>query len=279
MFTDQKTIDRLVGALREAVHSGRELRTIQVNHKGLRSNNLSLYKEKYVAETDLKDIAESVFRKCQDDADTLGGKQQYILVFFFDKSTKFELGCRFACTGQSYDEEGYFDGSEPATRRGQHAQIMRHNEGMFDTTIKATQGMMRGQATLLDKAYKRIDELERRLDEVMDKNRELMNARHEQEMERLIMEKREDRRDEIMEIVKTLAFPVVNKISGVKLLPESEEGGAVSALLDTLDMEQMGKLQGILKPHQMAMVMSMMQEHLNKDEEDKPKQLTSGGKR
>ncbi len=208
------------------------------------------------------------------DAGGIGGVQSYVVLSLFEKSGERPLA-RFTFREAGHDEVFDDDESEPATKTGHVAQMMRHNEAIMRIATVAS-----GQAlSYLQRVNASQGETIEKLIAERMANFEVVETLKSQHFERaLILEKernQDKRTQDAFEKLMALAPVVVNKIAGKRLLPEhtTPEKEMLKSLLESLTPAQFESLQTILKPEQAVLIASMMEQF---SREEPPSQSGNG---
>ena len=211
-------------------------------------------------------LASEVIEAAREDAEGIGGLQKYSVKAFFGASKKPQVK-RIAIDARDELTDDEF--SEPASSKGQVAQSMRHTEAAVKLALM---GSAQSQSALLQTVNRLQSQVEKLMDEraeYLEKIEELRSQEHERRMEALLIEKQEARKDEAVEQLKLLAPVVAHKLGlPAGLLPgttaaagDGAPGGAgavLSALVQSLKPEQMGRLMAILDAGQQASLMTLI---------------------
>lgn len=225
---------------------------------------------------DIEQLADLIIEKADEDAEGLGGMQQYVVrVFHGDnkKPSPPRLAARVLTQKDDDDDEG---SSEPANAKGQLAQQMRHNEAMMRMTVGTTNEMLRAQGRLLEMVMARLEVVEKGRTELLTLSEDLLSHRHERELDLAARAAKEKRTDDALGKVMMLAPAIVNKMAGQRLLPEtiSPEMDQIKTLLASLSMEQIQQLGTVLNPAQLTSVLTLyetMQKQTEADTKSKAK--------
>lgn len=183
------------------------------------------------------------------DADGAGGMQKYCLLSYrVDDRSSGRLP--FRIMGEADDEESL--SSEPATAKGFLAQLMRHNEASARIATQSIQQVLAAQHHTIEEQAAMLKHLTAIHFENIREREELLDRKHERELETRRAELRDGMVKEAIEKVQLLAPVVINRLAGQKLLPQetSTEGEALRAFLQSLSEEQFQAILGALKPEQ-----------------------------
>jgi len=212
-----------------------------------------------------------------DDAEPLGGVQTYVVFPYFEGSSK--PGSRFTIREVSTSvEDPESIESEPATKTGLLSQLMRHNEANARTSALALGTILN---TLRTTNQRQADTIEKLLTD-RQANFETMEKLRSEETERSLLMKREEASEkfktDMMEKFTLLLPVVVNKIAGKNLLPgKTGTETVIQGLFESIDQEQLTKLQTIMRPEQIAAMLEIFQS-LQAAEEERKKANGSGVK-
>lgn len=196
------------------------------------------------------------------DAGALGGPQTYTIGAVFEGSVNPLVRHTFRCSAPEV-EEGSPDPSvsEPATPQGHVAQMMRHNEALVRMATQGTQRTIDSLSRLLSQRDEMVVRYQSKELQRIEQMEELASAKHEREMARTILEQRERRKDELLDMVLPLVPTLANKLTGVKLLPGGvQDGDGIKALLSSITERQVDQLTQILTQPQQILLMQMFQE-------------------
>lgn len=208
------------------------------------------------------------------DAGGIGGTQSYIVQAFFENDADKALA-RFTFRVAGDDEEDENDGlnSEPPNRIGLTSQLMRHTEAIMRTGTMAT-----GQVVaVMQRTIANLTESNERLMAQRMESYQLIEELQSQKHERDLLTSREAMKQQMIRETfekATLLLPVViNKLTGKNVLPEKKTGGEImiKEFMNSLTPEQGEKLQTILNPAQLTVVLSMMEGFAKEDMADQAK--------
>lgn len=219
---------------------------------------------------DVDQLADLIIEKAEEDAESLGGMQQYVVRAYYGDNKKPSPGRFVARVFTQTDSDEDQSSSEPANAKGQLAQQMRHNEAMMRMTVGATNEMLRAQGRMLEMVTARLEVVERGRTELLTLTEELLSHRHERDLDLAARAAKEKRTDEALGKVMLLAPAIVNKMAGAKLLPEaiSPEMDQIKTLLASLSMEQIQQLGTVLNPAQLTSVLSLYETMQKQTEAD-----------
>jgi hypothetical protein len=218
-------------------------------------------------------FAANIIARAQEDADGCGPViQRYVVLAFRKGDTKPVSKFPFRMRGEmdvDLDEES---GEEPATMKGLLMQLMRHNEATTRTLVQATATLMTSMTRRLESSDKLTEGLIKDRTENFKMLEEARSEQHTRDMDLMLTEAEQSRKDKAFEKLMTLVPLVINKIAGQKILPDSSDPlmMMLEPLIGSLNQEQFAKIQSTLNPEQTIMFVEMLQAF------QKHKQLTNG---
>lgn len=238
-------------------------------HLGV-STRSELFEMEYAGEA-ASVIAELMYRNADDDAESMGGLQKYRLEGHFGRKKKSsQFARRFRIKADENWEEEEF--SEPATQKGLLSQLMKHNEKNNIASLGSMNSMIKSLQSELARKDRRIDQLEEKVMAQVEIREQLVSRDHERKLVEIQLIKSEDRKDEIFETVKMLAPIAINRLTGKDLFKDADDplSMQLKSLIDSMDVDQMQGLMGVLKPAQSAVLLDLVQ-HYQKSEAEKKK--------
>jgi len=203
------------------------------------------------------DMTSTIENIAQADANGCGaGTQKYLIQVHHEGSDKATAGftVRLVGDGEEDNDEIF---SEPATKQGLFAQLMRHNEVItrISSTVQATalgtmQKVTAKQEIMIDKLleekYNNLTILEQLLSQKQERDLEAAKVGHKMEMQ-----------DTLVSKLMLLAPTVINKLSGggnsQKLIPEKTTPAEqqIASLAESMSEEQLAMLQKVFTMEQM----------------------------
>jgi hypothetical protein len=162
-------------------------------------------------------------------------------------------------------------GSEPATKAGLQAQLMRHNETLMRlhnqgmaATLKHNADMINLLGTELKGAF------EQRV-EFMTTLETLHSQKHEREMDLELQTASEQRKSDLLDQLMPYVPLVIAKITGQTTGEESSPVlDAAKGILSSFTEDQWIKLEGVLEPMQFGALVEFAT-HIQKEKESKDK--------
>lgn len=225
-----------------------------------------------------EEITNQIDMSIVDDAEGIGGTQSYVVLPFYENMVG-KPGGRFTIreAATSIDDPDELD-SEPPTKTGIISQMMRHTEAATRMSLMASGQII---TTLKNTNARQAEMIEKLVAEKMA-NLETMERLKSEELERRLVIQREERseamRAAVLDKVSVLLPLVVNKLTGKQAVPTgglSQTEAMVKGLVETIDMDQVEKLQTVLKPEQLVLLMEIFQNVSAKEE--KPDALAATG--
>jgi hypothetical protein len=146
---------------------------------------------------------------------------------------------------------------------------MRHMEAIMRTSVMVQGEVMRNQTRMIERLAQQNEVLQAKHMETIELIEELHSKKHEREVKTIEVAAKVERENEVASKLMLLAPVVVNKIAGKKLLPEtaSPEQIQVDQFLESFTQEQMLKMQSVLSPSQLLVVMELYQAAQQRAEE------------
>lgn len=216
--------------------------------------------------SDPESMIDDIVEYAQADADGLGGLQTYALCAFDEGGTRFANSLTFRLRGDE-DEGDIIQASEPATAKGQVAQAQRHTEGILRQLMGERSAATDYLLTVVRFADERQRRYEDRFLQMIEAREALLNEKLEREIALTEARNQEERQREIFEQAKLFGPAILAKLTG-KRLPIGHAANKVdgltelvSQLLDTVSDQQLGALQEILSPKQLFALQTIYEEH------------------
>lgn len=207
--------------------------------------------------------AQNVLERAQADADSHGaGVTRYLVLSYRQGESKPGSRYSFRLRGEGdpdLDEEA--EGDEPANMKGLMAQLMRHNEAMSRTLVMATNGLTATMARRLESADRMIEKLSQERTKMFEAIEESRGEQHARDMEMMLVDKSQGRKDQAFQKLMSLVPLVINKIVGQKALPDKSDPlmMLLEPLISGLSSEQFQAIQSTLSPEQTIMFVELLQ--------------------
>jgi hypothetical protein len=202
----------------------------------------------------------------QEDADGRTGVTSYRLralkgITQGESSPPFRLRSQDA----DIDTEALGD-TEPATKDGHLAQLMRHNEIYVRALVQQQEVMSRQSTDIIANLAAQNKHYTDKHWEVMLRAEELADEKEDREVTRLKEIGKEKRFDEALKAFKPLVPVVLSKIKG---LPAETKANlnldSLKAILESVTPDEMEKLANILGPRSLALAEMYMDAHKEDD--------------
>lgn len=150
-----------------------------------------------------------------------------------------------------------------ADAKGQHAQILRHNEALMKIVVTGQESMFSAMNGILQHMTEMNASLRKENDAARDSIYEMALRQVEEDREARAKELEYQRRTETQKMLLSLAPSLINKVVGKPILPETGvRTAALEALKGSITPDQINQLlpvlSGVLKPEQMAALMELM---------------------
>lgn len=196
-----------------------------------------------------------------DDAEGLGGVQTYVILPFFENRPD-KPGSRFTIresAGDGIDSDDVE--SEPPTKSGVLTQMMRHTEAATRMSLMSSTQIM---TILRNTVSRQAETIEKLVAEKMA-TIDLMERMRSEELERRLLVENTEReaknKAELMDKIGMLVPVVINRLAGKSVVPggTSPMEGLIKGLIESMQPDQIEKLQGVLTPTQMVSLMEIFQ--------------------
>lgn len=239
-----------------------DLRGLKLVHLGLKNSELWAKElgDDFTVEG-IDPLVNEILNEAWDDAESLGGIQKYKVEAYF--GTKKRAGRKKRFSMHAGEDASDSEFSEPANGKGLVAQQMRHNEALMKMSVNSFGQMMKMLGSQLEKTQAALDDALEKNYQMIELRERLLSEQEERELQRVMVMKQEDRKDELVEGVKLLLPSVVRRVSG-KLLPENANADdnlaveSLKALASSLSQEQIQAIMSSLKPQQTVAFMEVL---------------------
>ena len=219
-------------------------------------------------ENQIAELIENIIECATGDANGIGGNQKYVLHAYFSdgEGEEARFPFRIAAEDDENDAGDAFD-SEPPTKAGIVAQLMRHNEATMRTSHLALTGTMNALARDNEQLRQENEKLRAERRDMLETYEGLLTQQHERALATKEHEYRVEQKREMFSKLMLIGPAIVNRIAGKKLLPEktTPEAMAIKSLMDSFTQEQMQQLQGVLTPDQLISIMNLYEAQRGKD--------------
>jgi len=220
---------------------------------------------------DLDALITQIETICYEDAGGLEGTQRYVLFPYFKDAQKTIGRFVLRIEGDANDDDEL--ASEPATKTGLLAQLMRHQEAIMRTSMLGIQNVVQMQQRVISRLSEQNEAMLGKHVENINSLEDLRNEKHERDLKSEEARFRQKSMQDIVDKVMLLLPNVVNKLGGKgqKLLPEKStttEAGIYS-LLSSITPDQLATLSGVLKPEQLATLQNVYESTREKFEAEK----------
>lgn len=255
-------------ALRHAIKKGEDVANIDVPPK--------------VDEEEADALADLIDQTATDDANGLGGLQKYSVTAYHEK-TKERPTARF-CFRIIGEEEGTEEESDipDTSKNGIVGMLLKHLEKIHTTMLSSNATIINRQGQMLE-GYQRHEEstMEMRF-KMVEMVEGLMSQHAERMREDRAEEKKQERFDDLYEKLKIIAPHAINKIAGMRLLPEPETVfSSLSNLRKALTPDEVQRMMAQLPPEKaIALVdaLSALDEEGQPHKDEKKKPSNGNGK-
>lgn len=123
-------------------------------------------------------------------------------------------------------------------------QQMVNNQILLETAVGGSREQIKLSNKMLERAYKRIEYLENKLEESFESREAVMSLQHERDLETKREEKKQQYMGQVISTGINAFAPLVNKVVKQKLMPETVTPleGQIIALASTITAEKVQKL-------------------------------------
>jgi len=243
---------------REVPVSRIALRHAAASAKGQDVESFSIPEEGFTIDT-LQIFAQEILSRAQSDADGLGGVQRYVIQIY--DNGKASLG-RFAfrLRGQEDEFDDSMNGEEAPTMRGLLQQLMRHNEANARTMNLMFQGMSTSLVRRIESQDRLIEGLVEKRQKDLVVMEEARTQQHERDMQLLLTENAENRKDKLVEKLSLMLPVALNHLVGKKVLDGDDPNVLMlKAFAGSLSPEQLQSIQSGLSVEQRVVLYKIIQ--------------------
>jgi hypothetical protein len=144
--------------------------------------------------------------------------------------------------------------TEPATKDGHLAQLMRHTEGLMRLLVQQQEVSSRQSTDIISRLVDQNKHYEERHWETMVRAEELADEREERETKRMQLVNRENRMDEALKTFKPLVPVLVSKLKGIPVDAKAAmQISALKSVLGDINTDQMEQIVKVLGPKSIAL--------------------------
>lgn len=231
--------------------------------------NIDISKETVYDQSKIDEITAEFIATAQEDADGHSGLTSYC-VQALKGVTKGERSPKFRLRSQDSEFSGdEYAESEPASKDGHLAQLMRHNEGLMRMNVQMMEVMSNQSSAIIARQAEQIKHYEDRHWETMVRAEELADERDNREIRKLREIGKEKRFNEALATFKPLVPVVVSKLKGV---PADAKAAlnleALKAVMSNLDGDKMEQIANILGPQSLALLELWLEANKEKQAEE-----------
>ncbi len=218
----------------------------------------------------ISELVAELFSTAQEDADGHKGISSYC-IRSFKGVTQGERSPLFRLRSQETEFEDEMGETEPATRDGLLAQLMRHSEVQTRMLAQVFEVQAR---TNVDEKKALLEEIRHYRDshwETIMRAEELANEKDEREVARLLMASSEKRKDQVMALLKPLVPIAMAKFKGTPSSAKPELWKeSIKHILSDITPEKMEELAKLIGPHSLALAEIWMDAHKEADSSEPP---------
>lgn len=235
---------------------------------------------KVQSDADPFDVAQEIWDAAETDSGTRmsGRMQRYVMIAYRPDSDMPDARRPFLMSGKATTDMLGGD-TEPSTQTGHLGQLMRHDEKMHTLVMQLTEMTSGRLARDLEHERARRIKLEDRQMEAFETMQELLDRRHEREMERQQEAKKQHRHDELMALLLSMAPLVLAKALGPaggmvagNLPAAGARDEAIHQFLRGLTSEEAMKVFEVLPPSKQMALMEIYKAHKEEEESREEKE-------
>lgn len=243
-----KPAEKIVLRSASAGSRGTEIETFEIEAGQIELEEIPVY-------------ASSILARAQDDADGNGpGVCRYVAVSFRKGENKAGSRYSFRLRGESDADLDDESGEEAPTNKGLITQLMRHNEAMARILVQSTGSGMASMARRLESADRLNETLVKERREMFAVLEEAKSEQHTRDMEMMLTDKSQTRKDQAFAKLMSLVPMVINKIAGSKILPDKSDPlmMLLEPLIGSMSQEQFQAIAQTLQPEQQIMFVDLL---------------------
>ena len=235
------------------------LRTASPGSKGSEVDDFKIEHRMEIEEIPM--FAQNILARAQEDADGNGPVvQRYLLLAFIRGESKPIGRCPFRLRGESdmdLDDEA---GEEAPTNKGLLTQLMRHNEAL-------TRGIATSAASMMSVMVRRLESSDRLNEHLIEERQKMFETleasksqQHSRDMELMLTDGEQKRKDQMFEKLMVLVPLVINKIAGGTVLPTKGDPlmMLLEPLISSMSQEQLQAIGQNLRPEQMISFVELL---------------------
>lgn len=221
-----------------------------------------------VTDNDVDGIAIEIQNACLADADGTREAMQRYMVYSFNAEKRQVARIPINYQSESDFEEGSESRTEPASKSGLVSQAMRHVEAIMKLNVGSTTHTISMLNRTIKDQQDQILSMQGKHMEYIALVENLSSLKHERDLAARQADAKLEAMKEVGAKVAMLLPSIVNRISGKKMLPETTTPIEVmlEELMDGMSADQLGALQGILKPEQQIVIFEFIQKVKEKRE-------------
>lgn len=235
-------------ALRHAAAAakGQDVESFSIPEEGFTVESLALY-------------AQEILSRAQTDADGLGGVQRYVIQAY--DVAKTSVGrYAFRLRGQEDENDDSMSGEEAPTMRGLLQQLMRHNEANARTMNLMFQSNVSSLVRRIESQDRLIEGLVEQRHKDLSIIEEAKSQQHERDMQLLLTENAENRKDKLVEKLALMMPVALNHLVGKKVLDGDDPNVLMlKAFAGSLSPEQLQSIQAGLSVEQRVVLFKIIQ--------------------
>ncbi len=235
-------------------------------------------------DSDVESLAETLYSAAEHDASTRtsGSVQRYCVLAFRDASDRAIHESSHSFIVRVNTAKLLMGGdSDPPTEKGHAGQMMRHDENMHRIMMQVTEAFSGRIANELARETQLRQKAEERNDQLKAREEDLLDRKHEREMDRASRLQQAKFFAELAGLVTTMAPLVVGRLLAGKeaVMAPNARDLAIQQFLKSLDGAQVKGIMEALKPPQQVALMEVYQSYAEsvKAAEEKKEEILRDG--
>lgn len=235
-------------------------------------------------DSDPDKLCEELYGAAEHDASTRtsGNMQRYVVLAYRDNSERAQHDSSHSFVIQSSNARLLIGGDSSApTEKGFQAQFMRHNENMHRLVLQGAEATMGRLAGELKRETERRIEAEKRNDQLKEREEELLDRKHERDLDRAMKLQQAKFFTELGGMVTSMLPLIAGRLLAGKeaVVAPNARDTAIQNFLKTLEPPQFEGIIKALKPPQQIALMELYMSYAEsvKAEEEKKEEILRDG--
>jgi hypothetical protein len=220
--------------------------------------------EGQLSEEGISALAVQVANDAKSDSEGLGGTQRYQICAFFSKTgdePRVRTTVRIYSEGSEYDDDGNGVDSEPPTKAGFMAQLMRHNENKEKMALGALGHVVNSLLKNSERVEKENESLRKNQFEVFETMQELMDMKADRNRKNREADNIEEMKRTGFEKLLQYAPDAINAMAGKEIIPNPQNSlmTIITGFMKSVTSDQLAELSKVLKPDQLETIVALHQ--------------------